>query len=127
MKVKLIEELIYSTKEKKYLKSNLECIITNTYPEDIHICSNVGLYVWVPNIVVYCITELCYFLMKFSGNKNPVGLKKKPENKSFLQLFVISRPHFVFPTFYSFLFPCICFQIRDNLEEIVESKKYTAK
>lgn len=86
-------------------------------------CSNVGLCVWAPNIMYYS-TEPRYFLMKFLGNNNAVGLEKK-ESKSFLQLFFISRPHFVSPTFYSLLFPCTCFQIRDNLEEIAERSKNT--
>lgn len=51
-------------------------------------CSNVGLCVWVLNVIVYCITELCYFLMKFSGNNNAVGLKKKPQKiKAFCSCF----------------------------------------
>lgn len=88
-------------------------------------CSNVRLCVWEPNIIMCYISELCYFLMELFGNSNAVGLKKKKENKSFLQLFFISRPHFVSPMFYSLLFPCICFQIRDNLEEIAERSEST--
>lgn len=51
-------------------------------------CSNVVLCVWAPNIIVYCITELCYFLMKLLGNSDAVGLKtKKRKIKAFCSYF----------------------------------------
>lgn len=87
-KVKLIEGLMYRCIEKKILKSNLECMITNTFSEDIPLCNDVGLFVWAPNIIVHCITELCYFLRKFLGNSNAVGLgKKKIKEKLFAAIF----------------------------------------
>lgn len=79
--VKLIGGLMYRGIEKKILKSNLECIITNTFSDDIPLCNDVGLFVWAPNIIVHCITELCFFLRKFLGNSNAVGLGKKKKKK----------------------------------------------